>query len=606
MSGSSPLWRLQSVCLGERSRPRLDKLSLAVPAGITAVIGPSGAGKSSLLNLLVGFEQPSGGKILAGIDGDGSRLPLYWVPQDLGLWHHLTAREHLITVAGDGVDHQLLVELGLGGKEDRHPGDLSRGECSRLAVARALVSGAAVLVMDEPLAHIDLAGQRGCLDLMLSHVAASRASLVLATHSPEHVVGIADSVICLDSAQALYTGPVDTLYRFPASRRLAECLGPCNWFEPEETGLWLGYSQAEPCCVRPEQIVVEPDGRFLVRSARFRGAFAEAELEDESSGKRRRLVHRPAADSPRPGDRVGLRLLIVLLLVLGLTACGAERVPELPVRQFEIWQMPPDGRKVPAPRSLCVTADDEVVVLDTSGRVLVLGGNGQLLRSWSMPEVEAGRPEGVCVLSDGRIVVCDTHYHRLVIFSPDGKIVDTFGSYGTAPGEMIYPVGVTVDPNGDLFVCEYGANDRVQKLTADGRPLLQLGSFGTGVGQLQRPSGLAWHAGRLYVADAINNRIEVFDGSFGEHLGTVGLPGGQIDLYLPYDIVIGSDAVLWVVEYGAGRISKISIDGRLLGRFGRTGAGVGELATPWGITIDRQGGLLIADTGNRRIVEIGL
>jgi ABC-type Fe3+/spermidine/putrescine transport system ATPase subunit/sugar lactone lactonase YvrE len=605
MSCASPLWRLHDVCLGDRCR-RLENLSLDVSAGITAIIGPSGAGKSSLLNLLVGFEQPSRGEIVTGIDRSKKRLPLFWVPQDLGLWAHLTARAHLTTVAGAGADEQVLVELGLGGKEGSLPGNLSRGERSRLAVARALVTGAAVLVMDEPLAHVDLAGQRDCLDLMLSYVAASQASLVLATHSPEHVVGVADSVICLDSGKALYTGPVDTLYRFPASRRLAECLGPCNWFESEETGLWLGRSQPAPCCVRPEQITVEPAGRFLVRSARFRGAFAEAELEDESSGKRRRLVHRPATASLRPGDRVGLRLLMVLLLVLGLAACGDERVPELPVQELGIWQMPPDGRKVPAPRSLCVTAGNEVVVLDTSGRVLVLDSSGQLLRRWSMPEVEAGKPEGVCVLADDRIVVCDTHYHRLVIFSPAGEIVDTFGSYGTGPGEMIYPVGVTADPSGDLFVCEYGANDRVQKLTADGKPIIQLGSFGTGVGQLQRPSGLAWHDGKLYVADAVNNRIEVFDGSSGAHLGTLGLPEDQIDLYLPYDIVAGNEGVLWVIEYGAGRVSKLGINGRLLGRFGRSGTGVGELATPWGITTDRQGRLLVADTGNRRIVVFTL
>lgn len=277
----------------------------------------------------------------------------------------------------------------------------------------------------------------------------------------------------------------------------------------------------------------------------------------------------------------------------------------LPVQSVRIWQMPPDGRQVPAPRSLCVTAEDEVVVLDNAGRVLVLDAQGALQRWWRMPETEAGSPEGVLALADGRIVVCDTHYHRVVIFSRDGEQLASFGGYGTGPGEMIYPVGITTDPDGYLYICEYGSNDRVQKLTAEGRFVLQLGTFGTAAGQLQRPSGLAWADGKIYVADAVNHRIEVFNAGTGQYLGTLARPEGGLALRLPYDLVLDSERqTLLVVEYGAGRVSELGLDGSLRGRFGRIGTGTGELATPWGIAIDRQGRLLVADTGNRRIVEL--
>ncbi|MCP4616583.1 MAG: hypothetical protein GY844_09095, partial [Bradyrhizobium sp.] len=114
--------------------------------------------------------------------------------------------------------------------------------------------------------------------------------------------------------------------------------------------------------------------------------------------------------------------------------------------------------------------------------------------------------------------------------------------------------------------------------------------------------GLVWHAGRIYVADAINNRIQVYtdEGVYVRALG----PEIGLSLHFPYDLALGADGALYVVEYGAGRVSKVDMDGRLLGRFGHTGRNEGEFATPWGIAVDSKMRLRVADTGNRRIVEL--
>lgn len=274
--------------------------------------------------------------------------------------------------------------------------------------------------------------------------------------------------------------------------------------------------------------------------------------------------------------------------------------PSLTARNIRNWAMPADGNRIPAPRSIHSALNGETVVLDTAARVLVFDQEGKVVRQWSMPESAAGRPEGVCVLSDGRVVVCDTHYHRLVYFSPDGKVLKMLGREGRGKGEFIYPVGIAKDSDENLYVCEYGSNDRIQKFTREGDFLLAFGSFGTGPDQLQRPSGLAWHDGRIYVADAINGRVSVFmdDGTF------VGLLGDSLDLDLPYDIALGGGKTLFIVEYGAGRITAVNVDGSLRGRFGHTGSGDGEFVTPWGITSTGEGRVLVADTGNRRIVEV--
>ena len=78
---------------------RLTDVSVTVHAGTTAVIGRSGAGKSSLLHVLAGFETPTHGSVQANLGTGTERLPLFWSPQDGGLWPHLSVLAHLEAVA---------------------------------------------------------------------------------------------------------------------------------------------------------------------------------------------------------------------------------------------------------------------------------------------------------------------------------------------------------------------------------------------------------------------------------------------------------------------------------------------------------------------------
>lgn len=276
---------------------------------------------------------------------------------------------------------------------------------------------------------------------------------------------------------------------------------------------------------------------------------------------------------------------------------------ELPVRAFRVWAMPPEKTVLPAPRAVATGNRDEALVLDTIGRVLVFSPAGQTLRTWSMPETEVGRPEDVCLLQDGRIAVADTHYHRIVFFSGEGELQGMLGQQGTGAGEFIYPVAIAQGADGSIYVAEYGSNDRVQKFTPRGDCILAFGSFGTEPGAFQRPSGIACHDGLLYIADAINNRVQVFTEK-GEFKGVLG--GGSLDLHFPYDIAAAPDGSLFVAEYGAGRVTRVDTTGHLLGRYGKTGSGSGRFVTPWGIAVDSHTRVRVADTGNRRMVELTL
>ncbi|MEO6788171.1 MAG: ATP-binding cassette domain-containing protein, partial [Chthoniobacteraceae bacterium] len=565
-----------------------DPFDLAIPPGRTALLGLSGAGKTSLIRLLVGFSKPAGGSV---------RGParLAWVPQDHGLWHRHTVREHLTLVGSSAAkSYALLEEFDLDNRSRSTADTLSLGEAARLSVARALAQKPPVIVMDEPLAHVDSARTGKYWRAIREHIANTEASFVFATHTPEIALAEAEHAICLREGSVVFTGNVADLYESPASPELAEFLGPANWLTPDLAHQWLGESWDRAHCMRPERIAIEPapGGPHTVGASRFLGSCAETTLRAES-GESHTFIHRPA-EALRPGLRVKVRALLrtlamFALLALSLAGCKpGGRADAISVKSWRTWMLPADGAVQPTPRSLTTGPHDELAVMDTAGRVLIYDANGTLLRQWKMLDVQFGKPEGIVWLKDDRIVVCDTHYRRLVWFDQQGRVLNTLGQHGKGRGEFIYPVGICKDAAENLYVCEYGGNDRVQVFTRDGEWLREFGTPGTGPGQFQRPSGLVWHDGKVFVADAINNRVLVFTdtGKFLSLLGAGADGKSALTFNLPYDITIAPDKNLYVIEYGAGRLSRISLAGKLLGQYGRTGRGDGEFATPWGLVVD--------------------
>jgi iron(III) transport system ATP-binding protein len=580
------MWTLRNITLqGSNSRARLRIGELQIDRGVTAVLGWSGAGKTSLLNLLAGFEQLPGGEI--------TRPPrVAWAPQSNGLWAQSTVMEHLtLCGAREGRAKEILETFELLPLAAQRPATLSEGEAARLAIARAIAADAPALVLDEPLAHVDMARVGSFWNVIREH--AVGRTLVFSSHQPAQVLAEASRVICLAEGDVVFHGAVGDLYDSPPTERLMNFLGPGNWMEPGNPWLPVGV-------VRPERLSITPaEVGPLVMSSKFCGVFTETTLRAES-GESRMFFHRP----PRAlavGARVALRILSVIIAVV-LAACGKSgEVPVIPVKSWRAWMLPPEGSVQPTPRSMTSGPNDELAVLDTSGRVLIYDAGGVLLRQWKMLDVQFGKPEGIVWLRDNSLVVCDTHYHRLVWFEQNGGLIKTVGKRGEGDGEFLFPVGIAKDPAENLYVCEYGGGDRIQVFTKDGKFIRAFGSAGTGPGQFQRPSGLAWHGGRVYIADAVNNRVHVYEDD-GKYVGLL----GSLPLNLPYDIAMASDGAFYIIEYGAGRLSKVSKSGELLGQYGSSGTGEGNFATPWGLTVDGKMRVHVADTKNRRIVTLGL
>ena len=297
-------------------------------------------------------------------------------------------------------------------------------------------------------------------------------------------------------------------------------------------------------------------------------------------------------------------LIIFTVCVSGLTGCddksGRTDVPKI----LDAFGRTGRGQgEFIYPRAIDITGDGSLFIIDKTGRIQRLSPKGEFLDFIQMPLAEAGKPTGLSIAPNGNLYVADTHYHRVAVFSPDGKLIDEFGKFGQADSCFIYPTDVAFSRDGRIFVSEYGGNDRVSVFTEQGDFLFCFGTAGSGAGQLARPSALCMDhvRNRLYVADACNHRVAIYnlDGKLLGYIGSAGRAPGQ--LRYPYDLALLSDGTLVVCEYGNNRLQLFSLDGRSLAVYGRAGRQLGELAYPWGLAIDGRRRAFIVDAGNNRI-----
>lgn len=189
---------------------------LTVGAGsVVAVMGPSGGGKSTLIAAIAGFLRPTAGRIFwDGADLTGmppGQRPVSVLFQDNNLFPHLTVPQNLalgIRPSGRvGPDEQrqigdVLARVGLTGVGDRMPGALSGGQQSRAALARVLLGGRPLVLLDEPFAALGPGLKDEMLDLAATMLAAQGRTLILVTHDPADAQRIAGQVIAVEEGVA--------------------------------------------------------------------------------------------------------------------------------------------------------------------------------------------------------------------------------------------------------------------------------------------------------------------------------------------------------------------------------------------------------------------
>lgn len=212
-------------------------VDFSTDARIATLFGPSGSGKSTIIDVVAGLTRPDRGRI--AIDGDvltdtqkGVFVPphrrrIAVVFQDAQLFPHLTVRQNLAfgrwftPSALRRVDPAPIVEtLGIAGLLDRRPRSLSGGERQRVGFARALLASPRLLLMDEPLASLDMIRRFEILRLIERIRDVTGIPILYVSHSVEEVSQIADDVIAIEAGRVVAQGP--PAQAFAAARHLVE------------------------------------------------------------------------------------------------------------------------------------------------------------------------------------------------------------------------------------------------------------------------------------------------------------------------------------------------------------------------------------------------
>ncbi|QGX99706.1 ATP-binding cassette domain-containing protein [Roseovarius faecimaris] len=186
-----------------------------------AVIGPSGSGKSTLLEAIAGFRGLSAGRITWQgndmSDQPPGQRPVAMLFQDGNLFPHLTAAQNVglglrpvarLTASEKQTVDTALARVGLEGMGARKPAELSGGQQSRVALARALVQRRAILLLDEPFAALGPALKADMLDLVADLVNETGATLLMVSHDPDDALRICGHAILVAGACA--APPVET------------------------------------------------------------------------------------------------------------------------------------------------------------------------------------------------------------------------------------------------------------------------------------------------------------------------------------------------------------------------------------------------------------
>jgi molybdate transport system ATP-binding protein len=245
--------RVRRTLTSEDGRFQLD-VTFALEKGITILFGPSGAGKTTLLDCIAGLADPDQGRIVVGgrvlLDSEqGISLgaierKIGYVFQDLALFPHLSVAANVAYGLGalKAEDRKqrvadALESLGISELRVRRPAELSGGERQRVALARALVTQPSVLLLDEPLAALDMPVRMKIAEDLRRSIQELPIPVLYVTHSRDEVFMLGERMLMLERGKIIAEGTPHQVMSAPRSETVAQLAGFENVFDAEVTSI---------------------------------------------------------------------------------------------------------------------------------------------------------------------------------------------------------------------------------------------------------------------------------------------------------------------------------------------------------------------------------
>jgi iron(III) transport system ATP-binding protein len=260
----------------------LDDLSFSLPEGnIAALLGPSGCGKTTLLRTIAGLVQPTAGTIRFGKQLVGLSslvLPAHkrnigYVPQEGALFPHLSVAKNISfglnrsTHSKDQIrqiTNEMLALIGMQGYEERMPGQLSGGQQTRVALARALAIKPSIVLLDEPFSALDAQLRTDIRSEVIALLRTQNTTAILVTHDREEALVSADVVALMRGGKIIQRGTPQEVYSEPISPQIAVSTGDALVLDASQdaagsTHFLLSATVNTGIDVRQGKIVIRPE-----------------------------------------------------------------------------------------------------------------------------------------------------------------------------------------------------------------------------------------------------------------------------------------------------------------------------------------------------------
>lgn len=303
-----PVLELRGIVKEFAAHRVVDNISLTLdPGRFYSLLGASGCGKTTTLRLIAGFETPTEGQILLQGSCINDLAPyrrnVSTVFQSYALFPHLNAERNVafgLEQSGRKDVTKKVMEalemVQLSGKSKRFPAQLSGGEKQRVALARSLVLEPAVLLLDEPLAALDLQLRKAMRTELKEMQRRTGVTFLFVTHDQEEALAMSDEIAIMNNGRIEQRGAPRDVYRHPATRYVADFLGEMNWID--------GVG------VRPEAMRLSAHETGVrcsaeVTESMFFGNIAHVLMRFDSGERVKAEVPAHAAEY-RTGDRVGV------------------------------------------------------------------------------------------------------------------------------------------------------------------------------------------------------------------------------------------------------------------------------------------------------------